>query len=71
MAGSRLIILGVAVAAAGGAGYIAKNMASAPPPRAAVQQQPAAPAVELVDVLAVTADVPMGSALAGQIGWQP
>ena len=33
MAASRLIILGVAVAAAGGAGYVAKNMMAAPPPR--------------------------------------
>lgn len=69
MAGSRLIILGVAVAAAGGAGYLAKNMASAPPPRA-VEQRPAAPAVELTDVLALTGDVPMGGQLGGQIGWQ-
>ena len=35
MAASRLIILGVAVAAAGGAGYVAKNMA--PPPEVIVE----------------------------------
>jgi pilus assembly protein CpaB len=33
MAASRLIILGIAVAAAAGAGYVAKNMLAAPPPQ--------------------------------------
>jgi pilus assembly protein CpaB len=70
MAASRLIILGVAVAAAGGAGYIAKNMASSPPPRA-VEARPAAPAIDLTEVLVLTGDVPMGGQLTGQIGWQP
>lgn len=69
MAASRLIILGVAVAAAGGAGYIAKNMAT-PPPKVA-EVRPSAPSIDLTDVLVVTGDVPMGSALTGQIGWQP
>jgi pilus assembly protein CpaB len=69
MAASRLIILGVAVAAAGGAGYIAKNMAT-PPPRVAAER-PSKPSIELTDVLVLTGDVPMGSPLTGQIGWQP
>ncbi|MGO4833181.1 Flp pilus assembly protein CpaB, partial [Rhizobiaceae sp. 2RAB30] len=41
MAASRLIILGVAVAAASGAGYVAKNMAGAPQEVAAAPEKPA------------------------------
>ena len=43
MATSRMIILGVAVAAAGGAGYVAKNMVASTPPEvieSAPQQPP-------------------------------
>ena len=50
MVASRLIIAGVAVAAAGGAGYIAKNM-SAPPPARVVVQEPTRPAIETTQVL--------------------
>ncbi|PHP69075.1 Flp pilus assembly protein CpaB [Zhengella mangrovi] len=68
---SQLIVLGVAVAAAGGAGMIAKKMASAPPPEQTVAMPaPAAPAIELTDVLVVTQDTPIGSALEGQLRWQ-
>jgi len=69
MAASRLIILGVAVAAAGGAGYVAKNMVAAPAP-VIVEAGPEAPAVALSDVLVVKGDVPMGASLADQIAWQ-
>ena len=69
MAASRLIILGVAVAAAGGAGYVAKNMIAAPPPEVVVEQQQA-PAVALTDVLVLEGDVPMGAPVGDQIGWQ-
>ncbi|TJX20236.1 MAG: Flp pilus assembly protein CpaB, partial [Mesorhizobium sp.] len=48
MPASRLIILSVAVAAAGGAGYVAKNMV-APPPQVVVDSGPQAPAVSLQD----------------------
>ena len=68
MAASRLIILGVAVAAAGGAGYVAKNMMAAPPPEVVVQPQ--APAIELTDVLVLNADVPMGATVGEQLEWQ-
>jgi pilus assembly protein CpaB len=67
MAASRLIILGVAVAAAGGAGYVAKNMMAAPPPEIVVEQ---APAIELTEVLVLRGDVPMGAPVGDQIGWQ-
>jgi pilus assembly protein CpaB len=69
MPASRLIILGVAVAAAGGAGYVAKNMVAAPPPQI-VDSGPEAPAIALQDVLVLSGDVPMGSPLENNIRWQ-
>lgn len=69
MAASRLIILGVAVAAAGGAGYVAKNMIAAPPAEVVVEQ-PQAPAIDLTDVLVLEGDVPMGAPVGEQLGWQ-
>src|SRR5688572_15900356 len=70
MAASRLIILGVAVAAAGGAGYVAKNMMAAPPPEVIVEQGPQAPAIDLTEVLVLAGDVPMGAAVGDQLEWQ-
>jgi len=69
MAASRLIILGVAVAAAAGAGYLAKNMLAAPPPQI-VERGPLHPSVRVSDVLVLTADVPMGATIGGQLAWQ-
>lgn len=69
MPASRLIILGVAVAAAGGAGYVAKNMVATPPP-IVVDSGPAAPAVALQDVLVLSGDVAMGNPLENSIAWQ-
>jgi pilus assembly protein CpaB len=69
MAASRLIILSVAVAAAGGAGYVAKNMATGAPETVAVAG-PQEPAIRLSDVLVLTGDVPIGAAVDGHIGWQ-
>ncbi|MEX0405557.1 Flp pilus assembly protein CpaB [Aquibium sp. LZ166] len=66
---SRLIILGVAAVAAGGAGYIAKNMTSSPPPDL-VAAAPPAPAIELTDVLVLGEDVPVGQPLENQMRWQ-
>jgi pilus assembly protein CpaB len=71
MAASRLIILGVAVAAAGGAGYVAKNMGSnAPPPQQIVVEAPQEPQIELTEVLVLGADIPMGAPLGEDIKWQ-
>lgn len=70
MAASRLIILGVAVASAGGAGYVAKNMAVTPQAVVAAAV-PSEPAVELSDVLVLSSDVPMGAPLADALAWQP
>jgi pilus assembly protein CpaB len=68
MATSRIIILGVAVAAAGGAGYVAKNMVATAPPEIVVEAQQ--PAVNLADVLVLDGDVPMGQPLGEQLKWQ-
>ncbi len=68
MVASRLIIAGVAVIAAGGAGYVAKNM-TAPPPAVEVSRQPAAPSIKTTEVLALNADLPMGTAIEGQLSW--
>jgi len=70
MAASRLIILGVAVAAAGGAGYVAKNMAVGTPQEVVVEAGPREPAIELSDVLVLASDVPMGAPLADALEWQ-
>ena len=68
MAASRLIILGVAVAAAGGAGYVAKNMMAVPPPEVIVETQ--GPTVQLADVLVLDGDVPMGGVVGNLLAWQ-
>ena len=69
MSKSRIIILGVAVVAAIGAGYLAKNMA-ARPQQTVVEARSAEPAIELVDVLVVARDVPIGESLEGAVRWQ-
>ncbi|WP_183264156.1 Flp pilus assembly protein CpaB [Aminobacter niigataensis] len=71
MAASRLMILGVAVAAAGGAGFVAKNMSAPPPQEVIVESGPQQPQLALTDVLVLTGDVPMGGVVEGNIGWQP
>jgi pilus assembly protein CpaB len=70
MAASRLIIMGVAVAAAGGAGYIAKNMATNTPPPVVVDAGPREPAIKLTEVLVLGGDVPMGAPLGDALEWQ-
>jgi pilus assembly protein CpaB len=67
MAASRLIILSVAVAAASGAGYIAKNIGT--PPEVTVPA-PSQPALAVKEVLVLSGDVPMGATVDGQLRWQ-
>lgn len=67
---SRLIILGVAVVAAVGAGYTAMQMSAAPPQQIIVENTPAAPAVELSDVLVVQRDMGVGGVINDQLAWQ-
>ncbi|WP_315919209.1 Flp pilus assembly protein CpaB [Mesorhizobium sp. SP-1A] len=69
MPASRLIILGVAVAAAGGAGYVAKNMVAIPAP-VVVDSGVQKPQIALQDVLVLSGDVPMGDTLGGKIRWE-
>ena len=71
MVTSRIIILGVAVAAAGGAGYVAKNMVATTPQEIVVESGPQQPAVNLSDVLVLDGDVPMGQPLGDLLKWQP
>jgi pilus assembly protein CpaB len=65
----RIVILGIAVLAAGAAGYMAMNMVG--PQReeteAAVQT---APAIELDEVLVAAESLNTGTALDGQLRWQ-
>jgi pilus assembly protein CpaB len=69
MPASRLIILGVAAAAAGGAGYVAKNMSAVEPVKVVLDQAPK-PAIALQEVLALSSDVAMGETLGGKMKWQ-
>lgn len=70
MVASRLIILGVAVAAAGGAGYVAKNMATMAPQEMATDNGTQEPAIQLADVLVLSGDVPIGAPVDSQLSWQ-
>jgi pilus assembly protein CpaB len=65
----RIIILGVAIIAAGGAGYMAMNMV-APPPAEAPQVAETKPAIELDEVLVASENLNTGSAIDGQLRWQ-
>jgi pilus assembly protein CpaB len=67
---SRLIILGVAVVAAIGAGYVAKNMLTPPPPEVIVERASDEPAIKLSEVLILDADVGMGSVVGDALAWQ-
>lgn len=67
---SRLIILGVAVVAAIGAGYVARNMLTPPPPEVIVERASDEPAIKLSEVLILDADVGMGSVVGDALAWQ-
>lgn len=70
MAASRLIILGVAATAAGGAGWVAKNITAPPPAQIVVEKGEPAPTIPLTEVLVVSGDVPMGAGIGDQLAWQ-
>ncbi len=65
---SRLIVLGVAAAAAIGAGLIAKSIVAKP--TVVASAGPTQPAVETVEVLVVWQDIPIGTPIDGQLRWQ-
>lgn len=71
MPASRLIILGVAAVAAGGAGFVAKNMVTSPPTQVAVSPGPQSPSVPVQEVAILTGDVAMGSPLGDNVKWAP
>ncbi|WP_309085964.1 Flp pilus assembly protein CpaB [Chelativorans sp.] len=66
---SRIMILGVAVAAAVGAGYLAKNLAASQEV-VVVQPGPSEPAIKTSEVLVIAEDVPMGETLGSAVRWQ-
>jgi len=70
MAPSRVVILGVAVATAIGAGYVAKRMATPPPPEVIVDEGPREPAIRLTEVLVLDTDVVMGGTIGESLNWQ-
>ncbi|NTS30786.1 Flp pilus assembly protein CpaB [Phyllobacterium sp. BT25] len=64
---ARLVILTVAVAAAGAAGYIATQMK----PDVTVVQSAPQPQMKLQDILVATDNLGVGTELNGQLRWQP
>ena len=68
MAPTRVIILGVAVATAIVAGYVAKNMSA--PTAQIVSSAPSEPAIRLTEVLVLDGDVAMGATLGENLSWQ-
>jgi len=70
MAPSRVIVLGIAGIAAIGAGLIARNMTSAPAPTIVMEQAPSQSNVAADEVLVISQDITMGSALTDALSWQ-
>jgi pilus assembly protein CpaB len=69
MKATRLIVLGVAVATAAGAGYMAMNLRAAPP-EVPQETGQATPQIELEKVLVASAQVGIGDPVDGQMRWQ-
>ncbi|MDZ7822655.1 MAG: Flp pilus assembly protein CpaB [Ahrensia sp.] len=65
----RMVILGVAVLASGGAGFLALNM-SAPTAPQTVLEVPTAPAIELDQVLVASSTILTGAKIEGSLRWQ-
>lgn len=66
---TQIAILGLALASAGGAGFIALNMNA---PQQVVEVQPTIQTeVSSEEVLVATADIPLGDEITTQVGWQP
>jgi pilus assembly protein CpaB len=64
---AQIAVLGLAVVAAGGAGYLAMNLTA---PQNIVEANAPSPAVSLEAVLVANADILMGTEIEGQVGWQ-
>lgn len=70
MKASRLMILGVALVSAIGAGYIAKIMARPAPAPEVADKRPSEPAIKTTQVLVVGENVPVGGRLTEVMKWQ-
>lgn len=70
MKATRLVVLGVALATAGGAGYMALNLRAPAPVAEVSPDTQAAPQLELEKVLVASAEVGIGDVLDGQVRWQ-
>lgn len=70
MRATRLLVLGVAVATAAGAGYMAMNLKAATPATPQETGEPTAPQIELEKVLVASAQVGIGDPVDGQMRWQ-
>ena len=69
MKSKQLAVLGIALVAAAGAGYLAFNL-SKPKPVVIQQQVEKGPDVELEKVLVASSDLAIGSKLSGNFRWQ-
>ena len=68
---AQLAILGIAVVAAGGAAVVANNLTAVEPVTVVQQVEPAAPAIELEEVLVATRDISLGTSLRPEmVEWQ-
>lgn len=67
---SRIVILGVAVVAAIGAGYLAKGMSTTPPAQTVADAPVAQPPIETLEVLIVSQQVNMGDRVGPALKWQ-
>ena len=65
MKAARIIVLGVAIVAAGGAAVVATNLATAPPPVEIVAAAPEIPQIPMSRVLVATSNLPVGARLTG------
>lgn len=70
MKSTQLIVLGVALSAAVGAGYLAMNMQAPPPVAMEAAAVPVAPQIVLDQVLVTGEDIPVGGVLDAQLKWQ-
>lgn len=64
---AQLAVLGLAVAAAGGAGFLAMNMTA---PQQVVQSAPVVEQAATEQVLVATQDIPLGGEITGQVEWK-
>jgi pilus assembly protein CpaB len=64
---AQLAVLGLAVAAAGGAGFLAMNVTA---PQQVVETVAPAPQVSMEAILVAATDIPMGGEITSQVSWQ-